>query len=70
MSQDSLYYDEPILQRKKQLIQNPMYSKKYTLGCITIYPGCIEKHSAYGGENPPQCLVCCIIVQISCTMVF
>ena len=42
----------------------PMYSRKL------IHPSCIEKHSACGRENTPHSLVCGIIVQVSCTMVF
>ena len=36
----------------------PIYSRKL------IHPSCIEKHSACGRENNPQCLVCGIIVQL------
>ena len=41
-----LYYDEAILQRKKQLVQNPCTLEvSYTLGCMKVHPSCIVKYS-------------------------
>ena len=46
----------------------PMYSRN--LIHPRVYENTPQLHSACGGGNPPQCLGCGIIVQISCTMAF
>ena len=44
--------------KEKLLVQNPCtLESSYTLGCMTIHPSCIEKHSACSRENTPHCLV-------------
>ena len=69
----SCNYNEAPLQRKNYKYKpHCTLESSYTLGCTTIHPCCIVKHSIWGREDTPapQCLVCGIIVQVSCTITY